>query len=168
MLTSCPWTPPPALSNEPSPTGNEEHSQAPKPIEPYRVRSLKRRAHAIRFIRLRGLAVHVISRRLSEGSRNVFTAVEGVCVRGQDQGMRHFNGANTYSLPSSAEDAGHFRAVKILIYQCQGTMRFFSEFCVLVLCHFTFLICNRVCTWLQSRKVNQKTSSLQANFPGNV
>ena len=119
------------------PIGNEEHSQAPKPIEPDRVRSLKRRAHTIRFIRHRGLVVHVISRRLSEGSRNVFTAVESVCVRGQDQGMRHFNGANTYSLPSSAEDAGHLRAVKILIYQCQGTMRFFNEFCVLVLCHFT-------------------------------
>ena len=144
------------------------HRLGTRSTEPYRVRSLKRRAHAIRFIRLRGLAVHVISRRLSEGSRNVFTAVEGVCVRGQDQGMRHFNGANTYSLPSSAEDAGHFRAVTILIYQCQGTMRFFSEFCVLVLCHFTFLICNRVCTWLQNRKVNQKTSSLQTNFPGNV
>ena len=43
-----PLDPPPAHSNERSPTGNEEHSQAPKPIEPYRVHSLKRRVHAIR------------------------------------------------------------------------------------------------------------------------
>ena len=48
------------------------------------------------------------------------------------------------------------------------SMHFSIEFCISLLCNFVFLICNPACAWLQDRKVNQKTSSLQANFPGNV
>ena len=55
-----------SLTQEPSltqPIGNEEHFQAPMPIEPYRARSLKQRAHAIMFNRRWCLTVHVVSQR---------------------------------------------------------------------------------------------------------